>query len=47
MWKAMVVDLFDFDGDGEYIATGVVLTRSTCMCIIKNSCYGMYLYHLQ
>ena len=34
VWKVMVVDLLDDDDDGEYIDTGLVLTHSTCMCII-------------
>ena len=36
MWKAVVVDLLDgdIDDDGKYIATGIVLTHSTCVCVI-------------
>ena len=35
MWKAVVVDLLDgdIDDDGEYIATGIVLTHSMDMCV--------------
>ena len=36
VWKAVVVDLLDgdIDDDSEYIATGIVLTHSTCVCVI-------------